>query len=151
MSMEPVEVVGRGPAERETQDAFVRMENVCLTLTSSGTMPGFMLRDSPLLYYGGVHSWPPVWMRTGKGEHERPTGEVGVLKEVHLSIADPNRPDSTSPYNRLFLFIEHRGAGYVGCLLFSDAATCRQIGKILSDNCGRSIAEIGEIDLSGLL
>src|SRR5262249_53930954 len=101
--------------------------------------------------YRGQLNWPPTWMWTGKGEHKYPIGEVGALKEVHVAITDPRQPDSTRPYNRIYLFIEYRDGGYVGCLLFDDAAACRQIGKILSEQCDKNIAEIGRIDLSPLL
>src|ERR1041385_7723885 len=77
--------------------------------------------------YRGQHSWPPTWMWTGKGENKYPRGEVGVLKEVHISILDPSQPDSHRPYNRIYLFMEYRDSGYVGCLLFDDPTACRQI------------------------
>jgi hypothetical protein len=112
---------------------------------------GDMLRDSPLFKYRGIHIWPPRWMWTGKGEHKYPTGEIGVLKEVHVSIADPNKPESTRPYNRVYLFMEYRESGYLGCLLFEDATACRQLGNILSHQCGKGLAEIGAIDLTHLL
>jgi hypothetical protein len=35
--------------------------------------------------------------------------------------------------------------------LFDDPAGCREIGKILSQYCGRSLKEIGQIDLAHLL
>jgi hypothetical protein len=89
-------------------------------------------------------------MWTGKGDHQYPHGEVGVLKEVHIAVADPSQPDSGRPYNRVYLFMDYRGSSYVGCLLF-DAAACRQIGEILSKQCGKTIEEIGRIDLSQLL
>ena len=90
-------------------------------------------------------------MWTGKGENKYPRGEVGVLKEVHISILDPSQPDSHRPYNRIYLFMEYRDSGYVGCLLIDDPAACRQIGKILSEQCGKTLKEVGQIDLSHLL
>jgi hypothetical protein len=47
--------------------------------------------------------------------------------------------------------MDYRGSGYVGCLLFDAAAACRQIGEILCKQCGKTIEEIGRIDLSQLL
>jgi hypothetical protein len=90
-------------------------------------------------------------MWTGKGEHKYPIGEIGVLKEVDVSIADPNKPESTRPFKRVYLFIEYRESGYLGCLLFEDAAACRQIGDMLSLQCGHTVEEIGSIDLTHLL
>jgi hypothetical protein len=40
------------------------------------------------------------------------------------------------------------GAPYMGTLLFSDAAFCWQLHDILQQNLGRSIEEIGDLDLS---
>jgi hypothetical protein len=84
-------------------------------------------------------------MWTGTGENKHPHGEVGILKEVHISS-----PASVAPLNRVYLFMEYRDSSYVGALLFTDAATCKEIGKILEDQCGHSIKEIGDIDLSHL-
>jgi hypothetical protein len=109
------------------------------------------LRDHAIMSYRGQKNWPPVWMWTGTGENKFPRGELGVLKEVYVSAVDPHSPDSHKPYNRVYLFIEYRDSRYVGALLFDDEATCRQIGKILLDRCGNSIADIGDIDLSHLL
>jgi len=90
-------------------------------------------------------------MWTGKGDNKYPHGEVGVLKEVHVAIDDPDQPDSRRPYNRIYLFMEYRESGYVGCLLFDNPAACRQIAKILSGQCGKPLKDIGQIDLSHLL
>jgi hypothetical protein len=90
-------------------------------------------------------------MWTGKGENKYPRGEVGVLKEVHVSILDPGQADSRRPYNRIYLFMEYRDSGYVGCLLIDDPTACRQIGEILLEQCGKTLKEIGQIDLSHLL
>jgi len=90
-------------------------------------------------------------MWTGKGDNKYPHGEVGVLKEVHVAIDAPDQPDSHRPYNRIYLFMEYRESGYVGCLLFDNPAACRQIAKILSGQCGKPLKDIGQIDLSHLL
>jgi hypothetical protein len=112
---------------------------------------GKTVRSHPFTHYRGQASWPPVWTWTGVGENKQPRGEVGVLKEVHTSVDDPAQPDSVTPYNRVYLFMEYRDGGYIGCLLFDDPAACRQIGEILSQQCGRTIEEVGRIDLSHLL
>jgi hypothetical protein len=104
-----------------------------------------------LMSYRGQPNWPPSWMWVGPGENHYPHGEVGVLKEVHISVLDPLKPDSKRPYNRVYLFMEYRDCRYIGCLLFDDPAGCREIGKILSQYCGRSLKEIGQIDLAHLL
>jgi len=109
-----------------------------------------MLRDSPLITYRGVHTWPPAWMWAGKGEPKTVRGEIGSLNEVHPSIADPGDPSCVRPFNRIYLFIEYQNAEYLGCLLFDDPAACRQIAEILSHQCGRLLSEIGDLDLGRL-
>jgi len=47
--------------------------------------------------------------------------------------------------------MEYQGGEYVGCLLLDDASICRQIGEILSGLCGKTLKEVGAIDLSHLL
>jgi len=109
------------------------------------------VRKHPLMAYRGQKNWPPVWLWTGRGENKHPHGEVGVLKEVHIVVADPLAPANPRPYYRVYLFMDYRKSSYVGCLLFDDASACRQIGEILKNNCGKSLEEIGAIDLSQLL
>ena len=52
---------------------------------------------------------------------------------------------------RCFLYIDHSGASYMGCLLFSDPTFCREVVKLLEANLNRSIAEIGGLDVSHTL
>ena len=101
--------------------------------------------------YRGQPNWPPTWLWTGKGPNRRVFGEVGVLKEVHVAIDEPDAANSVRPYNRVYLYMEYDESRYVGCLLFDDAAACRQVGDILAQQCGKSLQEIGNIDLSHLL
>jgi len=109
------------------------------------------IRDHPLVCYRGLRSWPPVWMWTGTGANRYPRGELGALTEVHVSIAAPGEVASAASYNRVYLFMKYRDSRDVGCLLFDDAASCRQIGEILSQNCGKTVKEIGDIDLAHFL
>jgi hypothetical protein len=99
-----------------------------------------LLRNHPLMTYKSLYSWPPVWIWTDGGENKHPRGEVGILREVTLS--------NINPADRCFLYIDHEGSTYVGCLLISDHAFCAQIVKLLQGFCNRSIAEIGGLDLS---
>lgn len=85
------------------------------------------------------------------GDNKHPVGEVGTLTEVHISILDPNHPASRRPYNRVFVFMEYEQSTYLGCVLFDDPAACLQIGQILLGQCGRTIKQVGEMDLSQLL
>ena len=72
-----------------------------------------LLREHPLMRYKGVPSWPPTWTWTDGLENKHPQGEIGVLKAVALS--------NIQPADRCFLYIEHEGSSYIGCLLFDDA------------------------------
>jgi hypothetical protein len=98
------------------------------------------LRDHPLMTYGKVPNWPPTWVRIMGKKGELPKGEVGTLKEV--------MPSRVSPDTRLFLIIDYNGGEYMGCLLFSDKAFCRQLEKLLPQLCNRPISEIASLDLS---
>ncbi len=72
----------------------------------------------------------------GGGEVLR--GEIGRLKNI--------LPNSNS--DKCFLLIEHEGEGYIGCLFFEDAIFCSQIISIIKTHIGRTIKEIGDLDLS---
>jgi hypothetical protein len=100
-----------------------------------------LLRDHPLMAYKDVPSWPPTWLRrVGGYENTHPIGEVGILKDVL---------PSTLPAPKIcFLIIEHSDAEYIGALLLSDPVFCREIWTILIQNCGKTIREIGGIELS---
>src|SRR5262245_5195504 len=100
-----------------------------------------LLRNHPLMMYEGIRSWPPAWfLREVVYELSHPLGAFGILKDVL---------PSTLPQPRIcFLTIEHCNAEYVGALLLSDPVFCREIWTILIQSCGKTIREIGGIDLS---
>lgn len=104
-----------------------------------------------ILSYRGIRTWPPTWLWRGEGEDRAARGEVGVLKEVRISVVKPWQPGAVRPYNRIYLFMEYLGSAYIGCLILDDPATCLQIGRILAELCGRTMREIGDIDLEHLL
>lgn len=93
------------------------------------------LRDHPLLSPG----WPPVWLYCGGLDNTHPKGEVGILKAVHLSVVKPPAG--------CFLIMEHAGAEYMATLFASDAAFCVEIYEVLLRHCGKTIREIGDIDV----
>jgi hypothetical protein len=99
-----------------------------------------LLRHHPLMSRYGVCNWPPVWIWVNGPENKFPTGEVGILKWVGLTGIQP--PD------RCYLYIEHEGSTYLGCLLFDESIFCRQVAKLLESYSDRPIAEIGSIDLA---
>ena len=102
-----------------------------------------LLRNHPLFRYHGVLSWPPVWTWTDGVEHHRPKGEIGILRKVE--------PSNILPANRCFLYIEHEGSLYIGCLLFDDSSFCGQVTILLKNHCNRPISEIGSLDISHTL
>jgi len=99
-----------------------------------------LLREHPLMSRHNVCNWPPIWAWTSGSENKRPRGEIGILKGVSLS--------KIKPADRCYLYIDHEGSSYMGCLLFDDPAFCSQIVELLDGYCNRSIADIGNLDLA---
>jgi hypothetical protein len=89
--------------------------------------------------YHGIRNWPPSWVSTRSLPPEKLNGEIGTLKAVKLYDLTPNR---------CFLIIEFQTRRYMGSLLFQDAVFCRQLHDLLQQHLGRSIKEIGDLDLS---
>jgi hypothetical protein len=100
------------------------------------------LRDHPLMSYQGFRNWPPEWSWLS-GPNRIVRGETGILRSVVIS-------DAQAPA-RCFLYIDHEGASYMGCLLFSDPTFCREVVILLEGCLNRSIAEIGSLDVSHTL
>ena len=50
--------------------------------------------------------------------------------------------------NKIFLFMMFEGSRYMGFLSFDDERFCSKIYIVLKSNIGRSIKNIGNIDLS---
>jgi len=97
------------------------------------------LREHPLMIYGGIRNWPPIWLWIGGEKNERPRGEVGVLIRVKPSVVEPRR---------LFLTIQYNDSEYMGWLSFGDAEFCREIYNLLKRLYRHSISEIGEMDIN---
>ena len=100
------------------------------------------LRNHPFMSLNGIRNWPPEWIWASglRNNHLHPEGEVGILDNVRRSIV---RPDSS-----LFMTIKHNGSVYLGRLTFKHEEFCRQIFELLKANCGRSLSEIGSLDIS---
>ena len=92
-----------------------------MLINSELVIPAVKLRDHPLITYHGRRNWPPLWTRNPPPD-EAPIGDAGILK--HL-VQHEHLP------RRSFLMIEHDGKFYTGCLLFDDAAFCKQIAEFL--------------------
>jgi hypothetical protein len=94
----------------------------------------------PLMTYKDLRRWPPAWLWTAGYDNTDPRGEIRILKTALRS--------RIQPHDRCFLIMEHCGAEYIGALLLNDPAFCREIFEVLIQNLGKTIQEIGDIDLS---
>ena len=100
------------------------------------------LRDHPLMSYRGVPNWPPLWTLAKEISVGNLRGALGVLRYVH---------SSGEVSKKCYLVIEHERDIYVGYLLCQDHASSTKIAHILRDHIGRSIQEIGDLDLSYIM
>ena len=98
------------------------------------------LRTHPLMSYRGRPNWPPRWVWLGGKKNERPTGEVGVLKEVSKY--------SLLSSDGLTLVIEYNESAYMGLLLFDDFGVSRKIHELLKTLRDRPISRENLDDLS---
>jgi hypothetical protein len=100
-------------------------------------------RDHPLMIRkSGYPNWPPVWNTTSHDKKDIPTGEAGMLEEAVMS----NLID-----NKVFMLMTLGGVRYMAFMAFDDIAFCSQIFYLLKDNLGRSIKEIGDLNVWHLL
>ena len=98
------------------------------------------LRHHPGMQYRGLPNWPPAWTQPHGGS--LPRGEIGTLQFVH------NNPLLS---DKIFLVIEHGGQRWVGCLMFDNVTFCQQISALIKLHIGRTIREIGDLDVSHTL
>jgi hypothetical protein len=103
-------------------------------------MTDVKLRDHLLLRHAGGSNWPPVWMQRRIDGFKAQTGEIGVLIYVHAA----------SGSNKCDLAIVDENENYTGTLLFDDAKSCHQIADLLRQHIGKSIKDIGDLDVSFL-
>src|SRR2546428_10358894 len=90
------------------------------------------LRTHPLMSYRGRPNWPPRWVWLGGKKNERPTGEVGILKEVSRY--------SVLSADGLTLVVEYNENADMGFLLFDDFWASRKIHDLLKTLPDRPIA-----------
>jgi hypothetical protein len=88
--------------------------------------------------YRGIRNWPPAWTQENRGGMKTLSGEIGVLKYVHAR---------STPANKCVLVIEHENQSYVGTLLFDSLSFCSQLCALLKEQIGRSIQQIGDLNL----
>ena len=89
-----------------------------------------------------MKSWPPVWVNTSTVPVKKLSGEIGTLIRTAFFPETPKR---------LFLLMELENEHYTGCLAFSEVGFCQQLVEILQTSAGRSIKDIGDLDLSHTL
>jgi hypothetical protein len=92
------------------------------------------LRDLTTLKTG-VKVWSPFWTTSSE---DVAGGEIGILEDIAISVLIPTT---------LFLFIEYQGLRYVGSMFFDDSISCRKIFNLLKPCVGRSIKEIGDLEV----
>ena len=110
--------------------------DTCVCFLSSRTLK---LRDHPLMIRkDGFQTWPPRWTPTNRDQDDKPLGEVGTLENVTMShLTD----------TKFFLFTQHRGFQYMGFMDFDDFTFSSQIFTLLKANIGRSMKDIGNLDV----
>jgi hypothetical protein len=86
----------------------------------------------------GVRNWPPRWGIT-PSDKKPLSGEVGTLERVY---------DRCQTLQTVIITMNLYSARYTANLTFDDPAFCKQIYDLLQQNIGRSIEEIGDLDLS---
>lgn len=97
------------------------------------------LRKHPLMHHGEKSNWPPSWTRASiDAPGRRLMGETGTLKRVEYD---------TTTTGKCFLLMEHENQDYVGTLLFDDGMFCWLLSVALKQHIGKSIKEIGDLDL----
>ena len=99
------------------------------------------LRDHPLMCHHGKPNWPPIWS-TPRHETTVPKGEVGTLE---LSLTHELF------HSRIYLVMQFEGRRYMASVTFDDEAFCRQIQSVLQQHLGRSIKEIGDLEVDDTL
>lgn len=96
------------------------------------------LREHPLMRYRGTPNWPPKWLQHNTHGVKVIEGEMGVLKFVHAR---------DGPSDKCVLVIEHQRELFVGILLFDNQNFCAQICSLLKAQVGRSIPDIGDLQV----
>ena len=100
-------------------------------------------RDLPILERKSeMIQWPPEWSSAYQPKERWPRGEIGTLEDAWMhKLLD----------QCVFLHIRHDGLAYTGSMYFDNVDSCMMVFSILKSVMGRSIAEIGDLDISYLL
>lgn len=100
-------------------------------------------REMPVLERkSGMMLWPPQWSTAYRAKKDWPQGEIGTLENVWMhELLD----------RCIFLYVSDDGFQYTGSMYFDDHTSCLIVFDFLQSVVGRSIADIGELDVSHLL
>lgn len=90
----------------------------------------------------GISSWPPSWLSLSGSQEKQSPGESGTLTNVNLSRIDP----ITICYLTTQLADEH----FMGTLMCKEPEVCRFVYNLLKESIGKSIAEIGDLELPNI-
>ena len=83
--------------------------------------------------------WPPRWSNLYQPKANWPQGEIGTLERVWMNeLLD----------RCVFLHMRDDVFRYIGALCLDDRSSCWLIYNFLKSLEGRSIAEIGDLDIS---
>jgi hypothetical protein len=112
-------------------------------LTSGDGKQATRFREHPALKRrSGMILWPPQWSSAYQAKDRWPHGEIGKLESVWMhELLD----------RCVFLYVRNDVFHYTGSMYFDDPASCMMVYKFLKSVVDRSIAEIGELDVSHLL
>ena len=96
------------------------------------------LRNHPsMTRKSGLVNWPPQWRAVGLDRGV--LGELGTLEHVSMDdLVD----------NKIFLSMEHKSERFFAVLAFDDEKFTKQLYHILLQHTGRSVREIGDMDVS---
>ncbi|HKY08039.1 MAG TPA: hypothetical protein VJQ55_07355 [Candidatus Binatia bacterium] len=94
------------------------------------------------MQHRNVRNWPPVWTRDRGQGLKTVRGEVGKLAFIYSNPAVSTR---------CYLVIDYNGENYVGTLIFDDRAFCKQVTDLLRRYLGKTIQEVGAIELDHTL
>ncbi len=100
------------------------------------------LRNHPRMAWHSFTNWPPQWRGPHGPETPAPIGELGVLRRVQMI-----GPDQLGPA-RLEMNVEYRGHEFMGLVFCDDPAFLRLLHEQLRGWVGRSVQDIGSLDVS---
>ena len=97
------------------------------------------LRDHPILkVFDGFHWWPPIWTN----DQKRLRGELGILVKAEFRPYLPTL---------IFMWISHEDEAFIGALHVRNEALCRQLHILIAQNIGKTITQIGDLEVDFLL